>query len=240
MTHYETENHGAGSVSHTVSASINHDNHQEQHTSSSSSSSRERCRASIELQLTTIATHIRQNHLRPLQWTCCQCTKRQQYRAEAADVMNSFRCIDPSCGISEKGFRLYRVHDMCGGCQVLVDERATTTRRELKRKREEVRGRLRRLKKEWENLDQLIGFDEQEAWRIERGLEVKEEREEEERRERVRREMLERDKEKDEYEIYLDYEGGEESDEGLKPRRKQKFKDLLKKGKIRTLMSIRN
>lgn len=161
----------------------------------------ERSRDAIELQLTSIATYIRSHDLRPLQWTCCQCQKRQQYRADAKEIIDSFRCIDPSCGVSEKGFRLRRVHNMCGRCKVLIDERAPTTKRELKKDREDIRNQMRRMKKKWEHLDKLISFDKEEAERIEMEIRLREGREEAEREEKAMLEMEARERERAEIEI---------------------------------------
>lgn len=67
-------------------------------------------RTEVELQLKTIAEYIRNKKLRPVQWACCHCSRRQQFR-DTLDLFDGLRCVDPTCGVSEKGFRICQVHE---------------------------------------------------------------------------------------------------------------------------------
>lgn len=119
-------------------------------------------REEIELQLATIIEYIRNKKLRPILWACCSCGKEQKYR-EHLDPEDRLRCQYPRCGVSDRGFRIYRVHDMCQGCTVFVDRRAPVTKKGLKKKRDEVREVLKKIKKVYEDVDALLEFDDKEA-----------------------------------------------------------------------------
>lgn len=62
---------------------------------------------------------------------------------------------------------------VCDACTLLVDKRVPVTTRGLKRKREEVREVLKKVKKVYDELDRLVGFDEAEAGRVARETEEK-------------------------------------------------------------------
>lgn len=119
-------------------------------------------RSDIELQLATINRYIHNKKLKPIEWTCCSCGKEQRYR-ENLDPLDRLRCQYPRCGVSDKGFRIYRVHNMCDSCTVFVDQRAPVTKNALKKKRDEVRDVLRKIKKIYEDVDCLAEFDDKEA-----------------------------------------------------------------------------
>lgn len=122
----------------------------------------EHSRGDIELQLATINKYIHNKKLKPIEWTCCSCSKEQKYR-ENLEPLDRLRCQYPRCGVSDKGFRIYRVHNMCEHCTVFVDHRAPVTKKALKKKRDEVREVLRKIKKVYEDVDCLAEFDDAEA-----------------------------------------------------------------------------
>lgn len=145
---------------------------------------KEHTRADIELQLATLTEYIRNKKLRPMEWICCSCSKEQKYR-DNLEPLDRLRCQYPRCGVSDKGFRIYRVHDMCDQCTVFVDQRVPVTKRSLKKKRDEVRNVLKKMKKVYEDVDRLMDFDDKET---EDMASLKEEREAREEFERERQE----------------------------------------------------
>lgn len=156
-------------------------------------------RSEIELQLATLIEYIRNKKLRPILWTCCSCSKEQKYR-ENLDPTDRLRCQYPRCGVSDRGFRIYRVHDMCDSCTVFVDSRAPVTKKALKKKRDEVREVLKKIKKMFEVVDGLLEFDEKEAAKMTEFVtqrevrdELDRERKEEKEMRRIERDRLRRD-----------------------------------------------
>lgn len=123
---------------------------------------KEHLRGDIELQLATINKYIHNKKLKAIEWICCSCSKEQKYR-ENLEPLDRLRCQYPRCGVSDKGFRIYRVHNMCDHCTVFVDQRAPLTKKTLKKKRDEVREVLRKIKKVYEDVDCLAEFDDKEA-----------------------------------------------------------------------------
>lgn len=122
----------------------------------------EHTRGDIELQLATINKYIHNKKLKPIEWICCSCSKGQKYRGNL-EPLDRLRCQYPRCGVSHKGFRIYRVHNMCEHCTVFVDQRAPVTKKALKKKRDEVREVLRKIEKIYEDVDCLAEFDDKEA-----------------------------------------------------------------------------
>lgn len=208
-------------------------------------------RGEIELQLATLTEYIRNKKLRPIEWTCCSCAKEQKYR-DTLVPLDRLRCQYPRCGVSDKGFRIYRVHDMCDQCTVFVDQRAPVTRKALKKKRDEVREVLKKIKKIYEDVDRLAEFDEEEAEEMANLMKEREakdqfdrEKQEEEDLHRVEMERQQRDEWVDEYEDESetesegeqgweeDWKEEEEAEEEKPKRRQQKsqkmrgFKALL-------------
>ncbi|KAJ4406474.1 hypothetical protein N0V82_010124 [Gnomoniopsis sp. IMI 355080] len=137
-------------------------------------------RGDIELQLATLTEYIRTKKLRPIEWTCCSCSTEQKYR-ENLETLDRSRCQYPRCGVSDKGFRIYPVHNMCGQCAVFVDQRVPVTKRALKKKRDEVREVLWKIKKIYEDVDRLAASDDTEAERMANLMQAREAREEIER-----------------------------------------------------------
>lgn len=119
-------------------------------------------RGDIELQFTTLTEYDRTKKLRPIEWICCACSKEQKYRYNL-EPLDRLRCQYPKCGVSDKGFRIYRVHDLCDQCTVLVDQRDPVTRKSLKQKRDDLRQFLKSIKKIYEDVDRLVEFDKEEA-----------------------------------------------------------------------------
>lgn len=135
---------------------------------------------------------------------------------------------------------------MCGDCQLLLDKRAPVAKQELKRQREQVRNKIRELKNLWEGLDGLVKFDEEEAKRVKRGMEVKEAREEEARRRRAEYEMQERQRERfevqrqEEERLQRESEERENASRGQRDEeRKLKDGDGLSKRGLGGLMSLK-
>lgn len=196
-------------------------------------------RRDIELQLQTVASYLRTKKLPPLRWTCCHCARRQPYRDGLA-TLDSLRCANPACGVSERGFRLCAVHEMCGGCVVVVvggGGRVPVTKRGLRQKREEIREVLRKVKRAYDEVEALLGFDGEEADRVARAVEEKEAREgwERERRAEEAMERAEREREQNEaeamamamamvgaFESGCEEDRGDGEDEGHMPRQSRK------------------
>lgn len=74
---------------------------------------------------------------------------------------------------------------VCAACTLSLDPRAPTTMRELQRRREEVRGVLRRLRRVYDDVDGLVGADAAEAERVARAVAEREAREAAEREARA-------------------------------------------------------
>lgn len=156
-------------------------------------------KSEIELQLATLIEYIRNKKLRPILWTCCSCSKKQKYR-ENLDPIDRLRCHYPRCGVSDRGFRIYRVHEMCESCTAFVDWLAPVTKKALKKKRDEVREVLKKIKKVYEDVDRLLEFDEKEAVKTAGFIEEREakegldrEKKEEKEMQRIEMDRLRRD-----------------------------------------------
>lgn len=174
---------------------------------------KEYLRGDIELQLATMNKYIQNKKLKPIEWTCCSCSKEQKYR-ENLEPLDRLRCQYPRCGVSDKGFRIYRIHNMCEHCALFVDQRAPVTKKALKRKRDEVREVLRKIKKIYEDVDCLADFDDKEAADMATLVKEKEAREELERERQEERDLAQVEIERQQKQEWADDDDDDDDDGG--------------------------
>lgn len=171
----------------------------------------EHTRGDIELQLATINKYIHIKKLKPIEWICCSCGKEQKYR-ENLGPLDRLRCQYPRCGVSDKGFRIYRVHNMCENCTVFVDQRTPVTKKALKKKRDEVREVLRKIKKVYDDVGCLAEFDDKEAAEMANFIKEREARAELERERQEEQDLHKVEMERQQRDGWVDEDDGDQSD----------------------------